>query len=750
MTSPFFAHKNTHQSTWNPLATHLKNVGKMASCFAMPACKDMAKHAGFWHDLGKYRTPFQEYLANKRPRSKDTHHSVYGAYLAYSLEYLDIAFVIAGHHAGLHDISNLKKMFHDYPDLDNEISKLKDIFTQEVGSLPESIQQPDFTHRSNNQDHQRLTLEFYIRMLFSCLTDADVLDAQRFSQGKKELPQPHLLEPTPMIEQLDAHMETLSEKTSSPLSQLRKNIHAHCRHAAKAPLGLFSLTVPTGGGKTLASMGFALEHAKMHQLERVIVIIPYLSIIEQNARVYRDIFDPKDQGIVVEHHSHVKEKDHNTNNEPDKATTTTHITDNWDAPIVVSTTVQFIESLLSNQPSQCRKLHNIARSVVLLDEVHTLPHHLLDPLLNILRELTTNYQTSIVLSTATQPAFKQSPTLPNGFTENEVTEIIPNPQKYFKHLRRITCHLDNHTSTWQDLADIWSTCHHRALGIVNTKRQARDFYNTLCKSPHINPDHVFHLSSAMCPEHRSDVLKKVHHILNTPTNQQPCYFVTTQVIEAGVDIDFPVVFRAMGPLDSLIQAAGRCNRENRLNQKGKLIIFQPEDNTLPAGDSYRLATNITINFLKNISNQNQDLTEQMISSPTIFSDYFQKLYPLLERDSQQVGSIQDSRKNFLFQCVSKKAQVIADNTTPVIVPYKTARQNITKLQHMYKDKEDTYKSVPKKHLRKLQRYMVSLYDKDLQKAQSQNLLTEIVPQKPWLYLNNDTYDPKLGTLIGDH
>ena len=576
--------RDPNKSRWQSLSTHLCNVADKAREFAESlGLADAAEQAGLLHDMGKYRVPFQEYLAGERPGSVETHHAVYGAALAFNRKWLGPAFAIAGHHAGLHNVSDLQAFVcGEKYDAISRIDPLVKRFETRLRKIPEELAEPEFA----NPAKDKATTEFYVRMLFSCLVDADFLDTEQFSAGRER--NPVELDPPLLLKRLQAHRGTFD--SSGELNQLRNRVFEDCLAKAAAPAGFFSLTVPTGGGKTLSSMAFGLEHARRHGMQRVIVVIPYLSIIEQNAAEYRKVLDPQNEGIVIEHHSAVvaKDDDDEQSRSPEELAA-----ENWDAPVIITTSVQFIESLFANRTSKCRKLHNIANSVVLLDEVQTLPSHLLNPLLHILRDIEEHYRTSFVFSTATQPAFSRTPSLPNGFDANEVKEIVSQPGELFQKLGRVIYEVRSTQNDWSELAEEWAN-EPQALGVVNTRKQAAEWW-ALLRGQKL--DGVLHLSSAMCADHRTKVLAEAQWRLE---NDKPCWLVSTQVVEAGVDIDFPLVYRALGPLDSIVQAAGRCNREGLLPGKGRVVVFRPKDAKLPGG-AYRAATDISSRLLDQLS-----------------------------------------------------------------------------------------------------------------------------------------------------
>src|SRR5712691_4417188 len=425
----FLAHTENAAGQPHLLKDHLRSVGILARRFAEsanPLLAEPAQRAGLLHDFGKYRDEFQAYLREERESSLETHHAVYGAALAFQRGWLGLAFAIAGHHAGLHDLNKLQDLVKDEKYKAAErLPLLLERFTSEVGPPGAQFAEPSFDRS------QKMRAELYIRMLFSTLVDADFLDTDAHYTGA--LRQSYELRPAALMRRLLAEKATKS--SAGELNAIRNRIFQQCLDAADLPPDFFSLTVQTGGGKTLSSMAFALRHAERHGLRRVIVVIPYLSIIEQNAAQYRRIFDPDNTGIVIEHHSAIVAPE---DGEERQRSPLEYAAENWDAPIIVTTSVQFIESLFANRPARCRKLHNIARSVVIFDEVQTLPSHLLNPLLNVLRELKTHYGVSFVFSTATQPAFRHNASaLKEGFIANEVTEITRDTAETFRRLRRV-------------------------------------------------------------------------------------------------------------------------------------------------------------------------------------------------------------------------------------------------------------------------------------------------------------------------
>jgi CRISPR-associated endonuclease/helicase Cas3 len=732
--SQFWAHTDNPAGQPHLLHDHLREVGKLARMFAAngnPDLAEAAEWAGLLHDLGKYREEFQDYLRGNRKGSHETHHAVYGAALAEKYRKPSQMFAIAAHHAGLHDTEALRELLKDARYDFSCLPELQRRFEDEVGKLDLNFADPDF-------GKDKLRFEMFTRMIFSALVDADFLDTEAHYQMRMR--ESFELEPERMFAQLLA--EKNSKSSVGELNTLRNRIFQQCLDAAMLPPGFFSLTVPTGGGKTLSGMGFALKHAQLHGLRRVIVVIPYLSIIEQNAAQYRRVFDPEDKGIVIEHHSAIKVPD--DTDEEKRRSPLEYAAENWDAPIIVTTSVQFIESLFASRTSRCRKLHNIARSVVIFDEVQTLPTHLLNPLLNVLRELQRTYGVSFVFSTATQPAFRNSGSVVEGFAENEITEITKDTGVTFQQLQRVRYRFSSppQTMSWATVAAQMAECD-QALCVVNTRRHAFELWNELHRLlPESERDSLLHLSSWMCAQHRFDLLgddktidaKTIRARLKRGA---PCRVVSTQLIEAGVDVDFPLVLRALAPLDSIVQAAGRCNREGRLTDEsgqptlGEVVLFTPEENRLPPG-IYQTATGITSTLLQQISE------EQLATDHLLFERYFTQLYLYADTDAKM---IQELRAGFNFRTVAREAKVISDDTRPVIVPYGESSDIIAGIRDKGRE------NFSKHDLRKLQRYIVNLQCRDFLLLQSLEQIKELFPNWEMHVLAEGLYDHRFGVIL---
>ena len=789
-----YAHSLENQAVaaWQPLITHLLAVAVLTREFAQgfglndPAVNDEAFLVGLLHDLGKYRSAFQSYLRGERAGDAETRHAIYGGTYAFASEQLGAAFAIAGHHAGLHDLYDLTDRVAKAEEKEN-FAALAGLLEKEypaaraflIANVPSKqfavllekelpTRLPPFpgvaAHLARlaekSEDKFVLATELYTRMLFSCLVDADRLDSAYWSkpgigtiqlaESETPLDAEHLL--SLVIAERDRKRAVAQAAAhNSALSDAQNRIFDACLAIGTQLPGFFSLTVPTGGGKTLSAMAFALAHAKANRLRRVIVVIPYLSIIEQNAAEYRHILDPKNKGIVLENHSSVKPRD-NSNEAANSRLEL--ITENWDAPIIITTSVQFIESLFTASPSRARKLRNIARSVVIFDEVQTLPTHLLRPMLNVFRELTANYGVSFVFSSATQPAFRRSRSLPDGFDEHEITEIAPKPAELYRTLRRVTYKLYTRTEPlgWEALAGQLAATP-QCLCVVNLTRHARELWETLDNT--LREEHrargggdypgslrPVHLSSAMCPAHRLALIRWVRMRLDSGL---PCRVVSTQLIEAGVDVDFPAVWRAMGPLDSIVQVAGRCNRKGRFPPTESFVsVFTPADvKKLPQG-IYSTATQQAAVSLARLG---KDAAEKLATSPDIFHDYFTELYAITSTDYDKRGeaSIQEERANLHFRKVAEKAKVIEDNGQPVVIPIGKARHLIDRIRARKAGRGEP--RFTRDDLRRLQRYMVNVRTNNFARLLSDTQIEPLLPNMDLFVLKDGAYHANLGLLV---
>lgn len=658
----FFAHSTERddQADWQLLHEHLESTAALAESNATAfSCGSMARVMGLLHDLGKYSPRFQKRLEGE---SVKVDHATRGAMVA-SEHYGDIgtllAYGIAGHHAGLANGKDAGLRSPLAQRLEQDLPALDPAWENEI-PLPANAPQPEAF--SLKPDQRFFQFSLMARMLFSSLVDADYRDTEAFYAKTTGVPVER--QGFPSLETLREELDkTLSGfKPDSDVNELRTEILSHARRESEQPPGLFSMTVPTGGGKTLTSLAFALDHAIRHGLRRVIFVIPFTSIVEQNAAVFRQALGSYGETAVLEHHSAYQDDGRKN---PEAAEKLKKAMENWEAPIVVTTSVQFFESLFGDRPSQCRKLHNISGSVVILDEAQTLPLKLLRPCVAAIDELARNYRTSLVLCTATQPALRANDEFKGGL-EN-VRELAPDRERIFHRLKRVTLrHVGDASDS--DLADTLRDSD-QALCIVNNRRHARCLYEQIAGEPG-----AFHLTTLMCARHRSDVLAEIRERL---LNGLPCRLVSTSLIEAGVDVDFPLVLRAETGLDSIAQAAGRCNREGKRSPEASEVrVFSVADDwpTPPELEQFAQAA-------RAIFRQFDDpLSLQAINA------YFRELYWQKDKEldaNDLLGRVSRSQIDSLpFEWISDQFQMIESTMIPVIIPYDDdARTSIRELEY---------------------------------------------------------------------
>lgn len=671
----FYAHStDNHESDWQLLSDHLNGVGELAGAFAKPGgFHALASVAGKLHDIGKCTDKFQQRLRGGPP----TDHATAGAQIAaerYGEFGRLIAYGIAGHHTGLangryfdtqglpdkckrntskEEQDNARRSKGDRSPLSDRLLKAIDVpllaHLTDVELPPPGT---DLTPIGRKESHRPAFQQAMLtRMTFSCLADADFIDTDRFYariKGKpssSDIPRPDL---GALRDRLDAFVAARQPKFE--IDRTRAEVLAHARARACDSMGVFSLTVPTGGGKTLTSLAFALDHAIAHGLKRVIFVIPFTSIVEQTAAVFREVFGELGDAAVVEHHSAFVQPD---KIEPDAKDRLRVIATNWDAPVIVTTSVQFFESLYATRPAQCRKLHNMMSSVIILDEAQALPLKLLLPCVAALDELALNYRASIVLCTATQPALN-APQFEGGFTN--VRELAPDPERLFETLARVTVKvtgpLDDDELT-RRLRE-----HDRVLCIVNNRKHAQALFASIEKEPGAR-----HLSTLMFPKHRSEVLKEVRAMLK---DEKPCRLVSTSLIEAGVDVDFPYVMRAEAGLDSIAQAAGRCNRSGKRTRAESMVdVF--------ATTNPDWKPPVSLVALADIAKEIVDCTPGDPLSIATINAYFRAVY--WQRGSARLDEcallqrIHETGINgFPFEYIDQMFQMIDNVQMPVIIP----------------------------------------------------------------------------------
>lgn len=710
----YYAHSipGVDSSRWHLLRDHLAATGELTAQFAsVLRAAELGKAAGLLHDIGKYPEPFQQRLFGA---AIAVDHSTAGAQEAVRL-YGDafgriLAYIIAGHHAGLPDFGSraddgslAARLAKDVPDY----SAYKD----EIGPLLPRTLSGKLPIKPNPQV-PGFSVQFFIRMLFSCLVDADFLDTEAALSPGKAAARQSGESLSELRDRLERYVQAaFGNAEPTPVNQLRAAILETCRKVASESPGLYTLTVPTGGGKTLSSLMFALHHAVAHNLRRVIYVIPFTSIIEQNADVFRRAVGHEN---VLEHHSNFSFPAEDDESPADYRLRLAQ--ENWDAPIVVTTNVQFFESLFSHKPGRCRKLHNIAGSVVILDEAQMIPTSYLKPCLWALYELVENYNVTVVLCTATQPSINRL--LPKTVPARE---IAPDPRRLYEAFRRVRVQWlgdkDDETLA-RTLAG-----HHQVLCIVNTRNHAAELFDR------VRGRGTFHLSARMYPAHRSQKLAQIRAAL---VSGEPCRVVSTQLIEAGVDLDFPVVYRAVAGVDSIAQAAGRCNREGR-RPEGHVFVFRPEPRQMPKGWFQRTAA-VTGMVLRD--------HDDLLSLDAVDA-YFRLLYEFEgERLDEHhiICRFQEraAQLAFPFREVGETFQIIDSPMTPVVVPRDDeCVQLLAQARRQGASLEVS---------RRLQRFIVQVYQHELRELMQLGAV-ELVAEQYTVLRDLSLYDEELGLTL---
>ncbi|WP_295040597.1 CRISPR-associated helicase Cas3' [uncultured Fibrobacter sp.] len=709
--------KNDNSVEKQPLSGpdgHLEGVAALAESFANAFnAGEFAKCAGLLHDLGKFKTDFQNYI--RQSSGYDTEesdvfgvgkvdHSAAGAIWANKnipQFGLLLSYIIAGHHGGIPNY---------YGKLDNRLAKEENLTESFENGGKEFLSDIKIPALKAAPVKNPRDLHLWVRMLFSCLVDADFLDTERFMSPENFALRENSLSLKELKARFDSFMDKMSKNApSTEINKIRAEILSNCRQGAMKEPGLFSLTVPTGGGKTLASMGFALDHAIKYGKSRIIVAIPYTSIIEQTADVYKNVFKNGDEdlsNVVLEHHSNL---------DPDKETTKSKLAvENWDAPIVVTTNVQLLESLFAAKTSRCRKIHNIANSVIILDEAQMLPPEYLKPILGTLESLTTDFGCSVVLCTATQPTLQGhigSAPAPHGeggfegLPPNNVRELMKNPQELFEKMNRTNVtYIPEKIDSWEKVAEQLIQ-YDQVLCIVNTRKDCKALYDSM-------PPDTIHLSASMCGQHRSNLIAEIKRKLK---NGEPIRVVSTQLVEAGVDIDFPVVYRAMAGLDSVAQAAGRCNREGKLKQGNVYIFNAPKE---PPVGLLRFGAQASQHII------DEDKLENIPLIPEIFSTYFKTYYNQVHSfDKKDILHDLDLRNNLKaeFRTAAENFQLINDKAQKsVIVWYSDDKINS---QVLIAQLETS--GLKRDIMRKLQRCTVNIPKNNWAELQKEGYIIEI-------------------------
>lgn len=697
----YLAHLNEERT--QTIKNHLYGTADLAGEFAAHFGKrDWGYCCGMIHDIGKYSLAFQERIRGNSKKGVD--HSTAGAKVCLEKGgmYQFMSYCIAGHHSGLpdsgtssdgRDASTLegrkRKKIEDYSYYQNEI-KIPEIRTVPFDDQIEP--NPDFS------------LSVFIRMLYSCLVDADFQDTETFMLNG-QVPRESGENVDVLLEKLEDYVaDWMLNKDMETVNGRRTEILRHCFECGQMERGIFQLTVPTGGGKTIASLAFALQHAVKNQMNRVIYVIPYTSIIEQNAKIFREILGGQN---VLENHYNV---DYASS---DELKSMQLATENWNKPVVVTTNVQFFESLFANKSSKCRKLHNITNSVVVFDEVQMLSLDYLKPCVAMLEELVSNFRSSIVLCTATQPAL--------GFLFQKklpIMELCPRVQEQFRFFERVT--FQNMGIVSESVLIRKLECEKQALCIVNTKKRAQKLYQNM------KGEGVFHLSTTMYPQHRRRVLEKIKELLG---NGERCILISTSLVEAGVDLDFVAVYRQLAGMDSMVQAAGRCNREGRRDAKESFAyIFQFEEKENVPGQQ------LSIDVSKMLLKEREDIfTTEGIEK------YFEALYHFRGESLDKKKILEEFKnKRYNFAKVADEFRLIEEDTCTVFIGKEKEAEELLR--------QIKYQGYTKTGMRKAGQYCVQLYESDVENLQGAGMLGIISEDIKDFYelLNVEQYTEEMG------
>ena len=671
----YIAHSENCYGELQTMKQHSEGVARMMKLFALSGeYVDVYTYCGLLHDIGKYSKGFQKYI---RAEGEKEPHAKWGAYMARMDKLINVAFPVFGHHAGL---PNRDAMFETLNQCGKEESKWLDVL---CSLKNDGLCIPPCDNSSFNRIEENTTKELFVRMLYSSLVDADSLDTERHFDKEQYYARPQLsLDVDALLDALNYKLSSFS--LNSPLNRLRTEVRLYAQSLAAQPQGCFSMTLPTGMGKTLCSLNWALHHAKVHSnIKRIVIVLPFLSIIDQTVKELKSIF--KDHDVILEHHSNVIYEGKESEEEEFYCKDPKQLaTENWDYPIVVTTTVQFFESLFSNQRSKCRKLHNLQDSIVIFDEIQTLPVHLAECTMKILNDMLHLCRCSILFCTATQPNFQ---TRADFKGIDRIVPLVENPMAIFAATKRVEYYpiADYEIQSIDSIAQKVCEEKESVLIVCNTKKKTKALFDSIKEKGNMQ---VLHLSTNMCQKHRMAVIDKVKGILK---NGEKLIVCSTQLIEAGVDMDFPIVFRELAPLESIIQSAGRCNREGKL-EKGKVFLFQLEEKGQPSAE-YKTFTQFAQLCYHN--------NENRLTDADFYAEYYTDIVKLYAPED----TITPKREKLMFQDVADKYHIIDSSATSLFV----YRYNEESLQ-LYK--EITCKDyLSRKDYQQIAQYCVQVYNK---------------------------------------
>lgn len=669
----YIAHSENDNGKSQSMKLHLEGVAEVMCSFALTLdYAEIYACCGLLHDLGKYSDRFQQYIrfgGDKEP------HAKWGALFAIKNKLINVALPIIGHHAGM---PNRDAMFETLNLCEKESQKWESIMRS---LIDDEMTLPSCDNSPFNKISGITCKELFVRMLYSSLVDADSLDTERhFHKEQYDMRSSKSLKVDVLLDSLNRRFESFTH--TSPLNELRTKVRLYAQSLASKPQGSFSMTLPTGLGKTLCSLNWALHHARAHpNIKRIIIVLPFISIIDQTAAELKSIF--KDYDVVLEHHSNVVYEGKEEENDYCKDSKQL-ATENWDYPIIVTTAVQFFESLFSNKRTKCRKLHNIQDSIVIFDEIQTLPINLAECTMKMLNDMLSLCRCSLLFCTATQPNFQ---TRKDFSGIDEISSLVEDPAMIFAATKRVEYHpvANYEKKSIDDVTDIVIDQKDSVLIVCNTKKKALSFYETLSERSDIP---VLHLSTNMCQVHRMQIINEVKSRLQKGEKLILC---STQLIEAGVDMDFPVVFRELAPLESIIQSAGRCNREGKLNV-GKVFLFQLEESGQPSKQYETFAQYAQLCYQNN---------ENRLTDADFYTEYYTKVTDLYAPGDD----ITPERQKLMFQNVADKYRIINSNTTPLFI-YRYDDESL-KLYNEIKDKE----FLGHKDYQRIAQYCVQVFDR---------------------------------------
>lgn len=729
---------------------HCLNVARLAreliyededSC----GMKDLAYNAGLLHDFGKYRPDFQRYIlavSGANPSGKvppKAPHAIVGAIEARRL-FDDpmiadtLAYCISGHHRGLYDHNEMKKRLRHgehkrWCDACEKLTSVEDLGTTDCDDVGEPYD-----------------LQMAIRMLFSALVDADRLDTERFMtpdlSAERLRIKGNYASLNTLRERLIARTESFSSAPDTPVNRARAYFLESCRtHGAGSDPGIYTLSLPTGAGKTISSMAWALEMAIRNHHDRIIYVIPYTSIITQTAMVFREIFGKEN---ILEHHSEVVvEQQTEDDKSEEQMSRLKFLTENWDAPIILTTNVQFFESLFASKPAKCRKVHSIANSVIVMDEVQALPEGFLSPILSAISTLSGAFHCSILCCSATQPVYDEDLNSPDDGSDYYTPldtrgDLVPREAKYFVPFDRVDYHLEPQTVTSQELADRLAA-EHSVLCVLNSRKDAGQVYRALRDLPKVKADEVIHLSRSMCSAHLRRAIETVKERMR---EGKPTKVISTQLIEAGVDLDFPCVWRAYSGLGSIIQAGGRCNREGKMERRGQVFVFSLADGSRPFGNIAR-GCHATKMLLHKLSNKITDPID-----PEVIAKYYRLYFKdIPDFDTEGIEKdLTEDPEDINFESAAERFKLIDDEGTfPVIVPYMEEGKALVR-------KIRNHEILTREVYHRMQEYSVSLRQGDYSTLLSHGNIEQI----PWgedfisVLVDDECYDSVAGVVISNH